>query len=134
VTTPTRWPSLPDIPTLREAGYTDLPGSPWGSLLAPPKTPAPVAAKLNATVNEILRTPEVAERLGKLNMLPRPLTLQEFAAMLDKEIPIWTDVNEAPRVSISASRGARISARRQISFAVNRSPCAPARRSEKTAP
>jgi tripartite-type tricarboxylate transporter receptor subunit TctC len=98
VTTPTRWPSLPDIPTLREAGYTDLPGSPWGSLLAPPKTPAPVAAKLNATVNEILRTPEVAERLSKLNMLPRPLTLQEFAAMLDKEIPIWTDIAKAAGV------------------------------------
>jgi len=95
VTTPTRWPSLPNVPTLREAGYTDLPGSPWGSLLAPPRTPAPVVAKLNATVNEILRMPEVAERLGKLDMLPRPITPEDFAAILDKEIPIWTNVAKA---------------------------------------
>jgi tripartite-type tricarboxylate transporter receptor subunit TctC len=95
VTTPMRWPTLPDIPTLRESGYSDLPGSPWGSLLAPPKTPAPVVARLNAAVNESLRTPEAVERLGKLNMLPRPITPQEFAAILDKEIPVWTDVAKA---------------------------------------
>ncbi|MBM3529933.1 MAG: tripartite tricarboxylate transporter substrate binding protein [Alphaproteobacteria bacterium] len=95
VTTQARWPRLPDVPTLREAGYAGLPGSPWGSLLAPPRTPAPVVARLNAAVNESLRTPAAVERLGKLNMLPRPVSPQEFAAILDKEIPIWSDVAKA---------------------------------------
>src|SRR5262249_20801691 len=99
VTTPTRSPSLPNVPTLRAAGYTALPGSPWGTLLAPPNAPPPVVAKPTAAVNEILRMPETVERLGKLDMLPRPITPQAFAAILDKEIPIWTDVAKTAGLS-----------------------------------
>jgi len=95
VTTPSRWPGLPDIPTLREAGYTDLPGSPWGSLMAPPKTPAHVVDKLNATVNDVLNTPDVKASLTKLNMVPRPMTPQDFTAVLAKEVPVWTAVVKA---------------------------------------
>ena len=40
VTTPTRWPDLPDVPTMREAGFADFPGNPWAGIMAPPNTPA----------------------------------------------------------------------------------------------
>ena len=39
VQTPTRWPDLPDVPTLREAGFADFPGNAWAGIMAPPKTP-----------------------------------------------------------------------------------------------
>ena len=39
VLTPQRWPGLPDVPTLREAGYAEFPGNPWAGLMGPPGTP-----------------------------------------------------------------------------------------------
>jgi tripartite-type tricarboxylate transporter receptor subunit TctC len=89
VTTPARWHDLPDVPTLREAGYTDFPGNPWAGIMAPPHTPAPVLDKLNATINDILRSPEAKAQLSKLNVLLRPGSRQEFAQFVAKETPIW---------------------------------------------
>jgi tripartite-type tricarboxylate transporter receptor subunit TctC len=92
VTTPTRWPDLPDVPTLREAGFADFPGNPWAGLMAPPGTPAPVVDKINATVNDILRSPEAQASLDKLNVLLRPGTPAEFAAFVAKQTPLWTEM------------------------------------------
>jgi len=61
VTTPTRWPDLPDVPTMREAGFADFPGNPWAGIMAPPNMPAPIVGKLNATLNDILRSPKQGE-------------------------------------------------------------------------
>jgi tripartite-type tricarboxylate transporter receptor subunit TctC len=95
VTTPTRWPGLPEVPTMAESGFAKLPGSPWGGLMAPPKTPQPVVAKLNATVNDILRSPEAKASLAKLNVLLRPSSPQEFAEVIVKQGPVWTAVVKA---------------------------------------
>jgi tripartite-type tricarboxylate transporter receptor subunit TctC len=84
-----RWPDLPDVPTLREAGFADFPGNAWAGVMAPPKTPQPIVAKLNATINEILRSDEARSSLAKLNVLLRPGTPQEFAAFIAKETPVW---------------------------------------------
>src|SRR4051812_16557614 len=65
VTTPTRWPELPEVPTMREAGYADFPGNPWAGIMAPPNTPPSVVDKLNATVNDILRSPEARDSLAR---------------------------------------------------------------------
>jgi tripartite-type tricarboxylate transporter receptor subunit TctC len=89
VTTPTRWPGLPDVPTMREAGYADFPGNPWAGLMAPPHTPQPVLDKLNTTINDILRSPEAKERLDKLNVLLRPGSTKDFAEFIAKETPVW---------------------------------------------
>jgi len=92
VTTPTRWPGLPDVPTLRESGFADFPGNPWAGIMAPPKTPQPIVDKLNVTINEILKSPEALESLARLNVLPRPGTPQEFAAFVAQQTPIWTEM------------------------------------------
>jgi tripartite-type tricarboxylate transporter receptor subunit TctC len=92
VTTPTRWPDLPDVPTMREEGYADFPGNPWAGIMAPPNTPAPVVDKLNATINDILRSPEARESLGRLNVLLRPGSPKEFAAFVAKETPVWAEM------------------------------------------
>jgi tripartite-type tricarboxylate transporter receptor subunit TctC len=89
VTTPTRWPGLPDVPTMRESGYADFPGNPWAGIMAPPKTPEPIVAKLNATINDILRSDEAKARLDKLNVLLRPDTPKAFADFVAHETPIW---------------------------------------------
>src|SRR5262245_63149759 len=57
VTGPQRWPDLPDVPTLVEAGYLDAPYDALFGVVAPKGTPAPISDKLNAAINAGLRTP-----------------------------------------------------------------------------
>jgi tripartite-type tricarboxylate transporter receptor subunit TctC len=92
VVTPRRWPGLPDVPTMREAGFADFPGAPWGGLMAPPRTPRPVIDKLNATINDILHSPEAKESLAKLNVLLRPGSPREFADFVAQETPLWAEM------------------------------------------
>ena len=95
VTTPARWPDLPDVPTLREAGYADFPGNPWAGIMAPPKTPPQIIDRLNRTINDILASPEAKASLARLNVLLRPGSPQEFADFVAKQTPIWTDMVNA---------------------------------------
>ena len=90
-----RWPDLPDVPTLAEAGFKDFPGAPWAGLMAPAGTPAPIVAKLNAATNEILRSPEAKASLAKLNVLLRPSSTAEFAAFVARQTPVWTEMVRA---------------------------------------
>ena len=92
VLTPQRWPDLPEVPTLRESGYAEFPGNPWAGLMGPPGMPRPVIDKLNATLNDILRSQEAQQSLAKLNVLLRPGSPQEFAAFVGKEAPIWAEM------------------------------------------
>jgi tripartite-type tricarboxylate transporter receptor subunit TctC len=85
----TRWPDLPDVPTLRELGFADFPGNSWAGIMAPPKTPKPIIDKLNTTINDILRSPEAKESLAKLNVLLRPGSAAEFATFITQETPVW---------------------------------------------
>ena len=92
VQTPQRWPGLPDVPTLREAGFADFPGNAWAGIMAPPGTPQAIISKLNATTNDILRSPEARQSLDKLNVLLRPGSPQDFAAFVAKETPAWAQM------------------------------------------
>jgi tripartite-type tricarboxylate transporter receptor subunit TctC len=87
-----RWPDLPDVPTLREAGFADFPGNAWAGIMAPPRTPQHIVSKVNATVNEILTSAETRASLAKLNVLLRPGSPQEFAAFITKETPKWSEM------------------------------------------
>jgi tripartite-type tricarboxylate transporter receptor subunit TctC len=90
VQTPQRWPDLPDVPTLREAGFADFPGNAWAGIMAPPKTPAHIVQKLNATVNDILRSPDTKATLDKLHVLLMPGTSEAFAAYIARGTPPWS--------------------------------------------
>src|SRR5262249_9492880 len=54
VTTEQRVPSMPDVPTMIEQGVTDFRADTWNALMAPPKTPASILARLNQAINDIL--------------------------------------------------------------------------------
>ena len=90
VQTPERWPALPDVPTLREAGFADFPGNAWAGIMAPPKTPAHIVQKLNATVNDILKSPETKATLDRLNVLLLPKSTEEFSSYIAREVPPWS--------------------------------------------
>ncbi len=90
-----RWHDLPDVPTLREAGFSDFPGNAWAGIMAPAKTPRPIVDKLNATVNDILRSAEAKATLDKLNVLLRPGTPQDFARFIQSDTPKWSEMTRA---------------------------------------
>ena len=60
------------------------------------RTPRPVIDKLNATLNDILRSEEAKQSLAKLNVLLRPGSPQEFAAFVGKETPVWSEMVRDP--------------------------------------
>jgi tripartite-type tricarboxylate transporter receptor subunit TctC len=89
VTGKTRSPDLPDLPTMIESGYPDYVLSFWTGVVAPAKTPADIVAKVNAAVNEALKSPAVKSHLAKSNVQPNVTTPQEFAGFIAGEAKKW---------------------------------------------
>src|SRR5215212_1114915 len=96
-----RWPDLPDIPTLVEGGYMDLPYDTLFGVLAPAGTPAAIIDKLNATINDGLRSPETRASFEKLGIEPKITTPQEFAAILAEEAPKWAEAVRVTGIKVS---------------------------------
>lgn len=81
VTTATRQPQAPDIPTLRESGV-DLAYPGWASIVAPAGTPAAMVDKLANAINDILKSPETQERYRQLVIEPTAMSPAETAAFM----------------------------------------------------
>jgi tripartite-type tricarboxylate transporter receptor subunit TctC len=63
--TPTRAPTLQDVPTFQELGYKDLVVDQWLGVFAPAGTPQPIVARLNAEISKALKEADVLERFAK---------------------------------------------------------------------
>jgi tripartite-type tricarboxylate transporter receptor subunit TctC len=92
VTSPQRWPSVPDLPTMIELGYKDFDSSAWFGLMAPAGTPQTIIDKLYREAVRILARADVRERFGALGMEPIGNTPAEFAAAIAAETPLWAKV------------------------------------------
>ncbi|MGE3157381.1 MAG: Bug family tripartite tricarboxylate transporter substrate binding protein, partial [Xanthobacteraceae bacterium] len=95
VTTDERVAAMPEVPTMAEAGVPGLRSNTWNALMAPPKTPAAITAKLNRAINEILKSPETVEHLRGMNMIPVGGTPGEIRAFIAEETARWGDVIRA---------------------------------------
>jgi tripartite-type tricarboxylate transporter receptor subunit TctC len=100
VTSAARWPQLPDVPTMIESGFPDFPQNAWSGVLGAPGTPAAIVAKLNAVINEGLRTAEAKESLLKLSALSQPGSPQDFAAFIADQSPRWAKLVELSGATI----------------------------------
>jgi tripartite-type tricarboxylate transporter receptor subunit TctC len=87
-----RQPLLPDVPTMQESGVPDFEVNSWYGVCAPAGVPAPLLDKLNADIHEVLRIPEVEQRLTDLGMPPAPTTREEFDKFMRAEIARWAQV------------------------------------------
>jgi tripartite-type tricarboxylate transporter receptor subunit TctC len=89
VTTEKRIASLPNIPTMIELGLKDFVSDTWNAITAPPKTPAPIVAKLNAAVNDVLKMPEIQDQYRKLGLQIGGGTPQDMAKVMKGDTERW---------------------------------------------
>jgi tripartite-type tricarboxylate transporter receptor subunit TctC len=92
VTTKARVSSLPDVPTMQEAGIAGYESVSWGGLMAPAGTPPAIINKLHAEFARILKLPDVAERMEALGSTIVGSGPAEFSAFLQAEIRKWDAV------------------------------------------
>jgi len=88
----TRWNDLPDIPTMLEAGYPDFVFETYTALMAPAKTPPEIVARLEQVVLEILRRPEIRERLTQSGFEVTAKSGKEHMARVAREVPMFADI------------------------------------------
>jgi len=92
VTTARRSASVPDLPTVAEAGVPGYETVLWHGLIGPKGLPAPVVERLNAEVSKVLKLKETAEQLQNDGVSPAGSTPGEFLAAITKEIELWRRV------------------------------------------
>ncbi len=92
VTTASRSPSLPDLPTVAEAGVPGFESITWHGVVVPSATPAATVERLNRAINAALAQRDLLERLNGLGAEVAPGTPQDFATYIAREIPKWTKV------------------------------------------
>lgn len=91
VTTLTRLPALPDIPTAAEAlGIRDYEATNWQGFLFPAGTPKVIAERVSAAAVSILSKPETRARLEGLGYIPSGMTPSQMATMMAGEKKRWT--------------------------------------------
>ncbi len=92
VTSATRAPALPDVPTMAEAGLPGFEASSWFGILAPAGTPPAIVAKLNAEIAKWLASPEAQEKLLALGANPAGGTPEDYAKHIAAETSKWAKV------------------------------------------
>jgi tripartite-type tricarboxylate transporter receptor subunit TctC len=85
VSTAKRSSSMPDVPTVAEAGMPGFAFDFWIGMLAPSKTPRAVVSKLNAEIAKALAQPEVKERMAKLGAESMPMSPEQFDSYIKDE-------------------------------------------------
>jgi tripartite-type tricarboxylate transporter receptor subunit TctC len=99
VTNATRWPTLPDIPTMAEVGVPDFVVVPWFWLAAPSKTPRDIVEKWHEAVTRTIQTPEAKERYLNLGLEPRPMTIDGLVQHIQAERKRWSEVIQAAKIT-----------------------------------
>jgi tripartite-type tricarboxylate transporter receptor subunit TctC len=99
VTSPRRWPLLPDTPAVAEAvpGYES---ENWYGLAAPPGVPAEIRAALHAAVLKVMRDPAVARRYDEAGLHPAVMELAEYDAFLRADSARWERVVRTGNIRI----------------------------------
>jgi tripartite-type tricarboxylate transporter receptor subunit TctC len=95
VTAQRRAATLPDVPTMAEAGLQDFVITSWFGLLVPAGTPAPIVARLNAETVKVLGKTEVKATLAQQGLEVAPGTPEQFAAHIKSEIARFTQIARA---------------------------------------
>ena len=95
-----RSPSFPDLPTVAEAGLPGYRSESTHAVFAPARTPPDIVARLNAEINRLMKTPEVAARLDAQVLIPVFESPEEFAAQIKREIALTARIAKAAGIKL----------------------------------
>ncbi|WP_170235443.1 Bug family tripartite tricarboxylate transporter substrate binding protein [Verticiella sediminum] len=97
---PERFPTVPDVPTLKEFGLPDTDLASWFVLMTHADAPAEVVRTLNEAVNEVLQRADVQQRLLDLGLRPTGGSPQELAQRMEEDRGKWARIIEAGHVTV----------------------------------
>ncbi|MBF6630931.1 MAG: tripartite tricarboxylate transporter substrate binding protein [Comamonas sp.] len=100
VTSPERTASLPDIPTVSESGVPGYASVPWYTISAPKGTPNEIVNKLNAEINEALKSDDLRVRWNGLGILPIGGSIQDANARNEIETKKWNKIIESLGIQV----------------------------------
>jgi tripartite-type tricarboxylate transporter receptor subunit TctC len=100
VTSAKRSLSLPELPTMAEAGVAGYDVTSWNGILTPAGTPHEIVGRLNAELNKIIATPAMRERMIGLGYEPVGGTPEEFGKFIQSELAKWAPVVKAANVRV----------------------------------
>jgi tripartite-type tricarboxylate transporter receptor subunit TctC len=89
VTTTQRWPDLPEVPTIAEAGVAGFEATLWLCMLAPAGTPEALVQRVAGALDKAMQDPEVLKQLRVAGISPSYLAPQEFGTFLGDEHARW---------------------------------------------
>lgn len=98
VTTPQRVGQLPDVPSLKEAGY-DIEYAGWVVIMAPAGTPQPVVNRLHAAIAAVMADPAVVDRYNRQGIVIQPMAPSDLAAFLRSDKERWAAVAAKARLT-----------------------------------
>jgi tripartite-type tricarboxylate transporter receptor subunit TctC len=92
VTGKTRSPTLPDIPTMAEAGFPEVDGATWTAVVAPAGTPRDIIAQLNRLIVAGLAQSDVKDKLAAMAYVPIGNSPEQCTAFFKEEMAKWSKV------------------------------------------
>jgi tripartite-type tricarboxylate transporter receptor subunit TctC len=102
VTGATRHPLLPDVPTLAEAGFVGFEATQWYGVVGPAGIPEPIVKLLNDTLNTVIATPEMKEKLAVEAIQPMPMSPAQFGQYIAAEIAKWGKVARERNIQLDS--------------------------------
>jgi tripartite-type tricarboxylate transporter receptor subunit TctC len=100
VTSEKRIPELSDVPTMIESGVPGFVSDTWNAISAPPGTPKAIVDKLNAAINEALKSTEVQAHFGRLHLQGVGGTPQDMAKIVRDDTTRWGAVIKSAKVTL----------------------------------
>jgi tripartite-type tricarboxylate transporter receptor subunit TctC len=92
VTSPARWPTLKDVPTMAEAGMNDFVVTSWAAFVVPKATPRAIVEKLSAAMRAISSEPNLQERFQVAGARSLGSSPEDVIALAHKERPMWQEM------------------------------------------
>ena len=92
VTSEQRFPLMPDVPTMTEAGFPSVKATGWTGLMVPSATPKDIVLKINAELSSIMATPEMKTRLTDQGFLSVVMSVAEVEKFVDTDVARWGKV------------------------------------------
>lgn len=100
ISTSQRFPPMPELPTVAEAGVKGFDGSSWNGVVFPAGTPRDIVMKTNQALAKSLNAPEARERLLGLGAMTGGNSPEEFTAFINAEIAKWAKVAKAAHIQL----------------------------------